>query len=98
VATWSLRNARVELAGGGADLLVEQPLDEGVHVLVGGAEGGAVGEALGRAVEADEDERFFLGAQHAGATEGVGPGAARRHVLRPQPVIGAERAVEGVSA
>ena len=34
-----------------AHVLVEQPLDEGVHVLVRGAHGGAVRQTLGDPIE-----------------------------------------------
>ena len=86
----------MQVAGQGADFLVQQPLDERVHVLVGGARGGAVSQPLGDAVQPLEQLRFFRRRQHPRTAQGVNPGLARRDVLRPEPVVHRETAVQGV--
>ncbi len=86
----------MQLARGGADFFVEQALDERMDVFIRGAGRGAVGEAFGDAVEAVEQLGFFFGRQHADTAEGVNPRLAGRDVLRPQPVIHRETAVQGV--
>ena len=88
--------AGVELARRGADFFVEQALDERMDVLIGGAGRGAVGEPLGDAVEAVEQLGFLFSRQHADAAEGVNPRLAGGDVLRPEPVIHRETAVQGV--
>ena len=58
VATWSLRTAAgVQLGGDVADLLVQQPVDQRVHVLVGGDGRLACGEATRDRVEPALDAR-----------------------------------------
>ena len=88
--------AGVELAGGGADFLVEQALDEGVHVLIRRAGGGTVGEPLGNAVEPVEQLGLFFRRQHPDAAQRVDPRFARRDILGPEAVIHREAAVQRV--
>ena len=83
----------MQLSRDRANLGVEQALDEGVHVFIGRADRGAVGEFVGDAIEAAEELRFFTGSHHAGVTEGVHPRLARGDILRPEPMIDGKTAV-----
>src|SRR2546430_14158281 len=53
------RAAGVELPRHGADLFVEQPLDQRVNVLIGGADRGAVRQPLGHAIQSVQELRLF---------------------------------------
>jgi len=86
----------VQFARDGADFLVEQPLDEGVHVFVGRANGSAVREAIGDAVEPALELGFLRRRHDADAAEGVHPRFAREDVLRPEAMIDGEAAVQRV--
>ena len=88
--------AGVQLAGHRADFLVQQPLDERVHVFVGSACRGPVGQPLGHAVQPLEHPPFLPRQQHAHAAESVDPRLARRDVLRPEAVVHRETAVQRV--
>jgi len=83
----------VELSRDRADLGVEQALDQGVHVLIGRADRGAVGELVGDAIETAEELRFFTGSHNAGVTQGVHPGLAGGDILRPETMVDRETAV-----
>ena len=75
------------------DFGVEQSLDERMHVFIWSADGGAVSELVGDAVEPFEQLCFFGGGQHGGAAQGVNPCLARGDILRPKTVIDRETAV-----
>jgi hypothetical protein len=64
-----------------------------MNVVVRSAHSRPVRELVGDKVEALEELRFFAGAQHAGAAEGVHPRLAGENILRPEPVIDRETAV-----
>ena len=83
----------MELAGDGSNFGVQQPLDQCVHVFVRRADGRAVGEFVGDAIQSFEQQRFFAGAQNARAPQGVHPCLTREDVLRPETMIDGKTAV-----
>jgi hypothetical protein len=64
-----------------------------MHIFIWSADGGAVCELVGDAVEPFEQLHFFGGGQHAGAAQRVNPRLARGDILGPQTVIDRETAV-----
>ncbi len=88
------RATRVELAGDLAHLLVQQTLHQGVHVLVRRARCRSVGEALSHPVQPGQERHLLVGLQHAGAPQRQHPGPRRAHVLRPEPVVHRQAAVQ----
>src|SRR5262249_10124119 len=90
------RAAGVELAREGTDLVIQQPFDECVYVLIGGADCSPVGETLSDAVQAVQQLRFLRRREYANAAEGVDPRLARRDSLRPQAVIDRQTAIQGI--
>ena len=67
-----------------------------MHVFVRCADGGAVGELIGYAIEAAKQLRFFIGSDNPGLTECVHPRFARGDVLRPETMIDGETAIQRV--
>ena len=83
----------MQFARESTNLLVEQSLDQRVHVLVRCADRGTVGQLIGDAIEAAEQLRFFMGSDDPRATECVHPRFARGDVLWPEAMIDGEAAI-----
>jgi len=64
-----------------------------VHVLVGRAHCGSIGELISDAIQTFEELSFFAGVQNACAAERMHPRFTRGDVLRPETVIDGKAAV-----
>ena len=93
------RAAGVELAGQGADLLAEQPLDRHVDVLVGLLEGEAVLAHPGPdPLQAGFHPRQLIVVEHADRAQAAGVGARLVDVVDRQLPVERQRAVEAPEA
>ncbi len=88
--------AGMELGRDVADLVVEQPVDERVHVLVRGNRRGAGAEADGHRIEPALELAALLEREDAGVPERDGPGLGELDVERPEAEIDVDGAVERV--
>ncbi len=86
----------MQLAGNGADFVVEESLDERVDVFIGCAHCGAIRKPIGDAIEALEELRLFGRRQNPGAAQRVDPGFAREDVLRPEAMVDGKGTVQRI--
>ncbi len=89
-------SARVQLRRGVADLLVEQPIDQRVHVLVRRRGRFPALHSRGDAIEATFDLVAFVERQNTGVVERDGPRLGQPHVVRPETIVDGNGRIEGV--
>jgi len=90
------RPARIQLPGDRSDLFVEQPLDQGVDILVRCVHRRALAQPPGDALESPMQRGDLVIGEHAGAAEPGGPGLGDPDVLRPHALIDRQAAVQPV--
>jgi len=86
----------VQLGGHRARLFVQQAVDHGVDVLIGRNRLRAIGDALPHPIEPAPQLFRFIGREHPGLAERQRPRLGESHIMRPQPEVGADGAVDGV--
>ena len=89
---------RVQLGGDVADLFVQQAIDEGVHVFVGGDGLLAGAKTIGDGVEPVLERETFFDGDDAGAPERDRPCFGEPDVEGPETEVDADGAVEGIRA
>ncbi len=88
------RAAGVEFPRERPHFLVQQPLHQGVHVLVGRAHRGTIGEAFADPLQSRQQRSLLVGRQHVGQAQGHHPHPGDADVLGPQSAVDGETAVE----
>ncbi len=86
--------ARMQLGRDVADLGVQQPIDERVHVLVGRLRRLARFDSRGDGIQAALDRLALFERQHAGAPERYRPRLREPDIVRPEAEIDADGAVD----
>ena len=77
-----------------AGLLVQEPVDHGVDVFVGGHRLRPVSDALRHAIEPLLQRVALVAREHARFAERLCPRLGEAHVVRPEPEVGADGPVD----
>ena len=88
--------SRVQLRRDVADLIVQESVDERVHVLVGGLRLLTGVQARRNGIETLLDRFALLERKHARAPERNGPRLRQPYVVRPEPEVDADRVVQRI--
>jgi hypothetical protein len=84
----------MEPPSGLARLLVEQTVDESVHVLIRPDRLFAIGDALPDPVQPLADRRHLVGAKHPGSAESGGPGLGELDIEGPEAEVDGDRPID----